>query len=84
MRVDIDGLRVYFPFPKIYPEQYLYFKELKKTLDAGPGSHCIIECVQIICLLLERILSRVDGNCAPRLHARTFCARAINLIIADC
>jgi DNA excision repair protein ERCC-2 len=43
MRINIDGLTVYFPFPNIYPEQYLYFKELKRTLDAGPGSHCIIE-----------------------------------------
>jgi DNA excision repair protein ERCC-2 len=43
MRIDVDGLIVYFPFPNIYPEQYLYFKELKRTLDAGPGSHCIIE-----------------------------------------
>jgi DNA excision repair protein ERCC-2 len=43
MRVDVDGLLVYFPFPNIYPEQLLYFKELKRTLDAGPGSHCIIE-----------------------------------------
>lgn len=43
MRIDVDGLLVYFPFPNIYPEQYMYFKELKRTLDAGPGSHCIIE-----------------------------------------
>jgi DNA excision repair protein ERCC-2 len=43
MRVEVDGLRVYFPYPNIYPEQYLYFQELKRTLDAGPGSHCIIE-----------------------------------------
>lgn len=43
MRIDVDGLLVYFPFPNIYPEQFMYFKELKRTLDAGPGSHCIIE-----------------------------------------
>jgi DNA excision repair protein ERCC-2 len=43
MRIDIDGLTVYFPYPNIYPEQYVYFQELKRTLDAGPGSHCIIE-----------------------------------------
>jgi DNA excision repair protein ERCC-2 len=43
MRINVDGLLVYFPFPNIYPEQLMYFKELKRTLDAGPGSHCIIE-----------------------------------------
>lgn len=43
MRINVDGLLVYFPFPNIYPEQLMYFKELKRTLDAGPGSHCIVE-----------------------------------------
>lgn len=41
MKVPIDDLTVYFPYPFIYPEQYLYMKELKKTLDAG--GHCILE-----------------------------------------
>jgi len=41
MKVPIDDLIVYFPYPYIYPEQYLYMKELKKTLDAG--GHCILE-----------------------------------------
>lgn len=41
MRINIDGLTVYFPYPRVYPEQYEYMCELKKTLDAG--GHCIIE-----------------------------------------
>lgn len=41
MRINIDGLCVYFPYPRIYPEQYEYMCELKKTLDAG--GHCILE-----------------------------------------
>lgn len=34
LRVDVDGLEVYFPYDYIYPEQILYMGELKKTLDA--------------------------------------------------
>ena len=30
----MDGLIVYFPYDYIYPEQYMYMLELKKTLDA--------------------------------------------------
>lgn len=41
MRIYIDGLCVYFPYPRVYPEQYEYMCELKKTLDAG--GHCILE-----------------------------------------
>lgn len=41
MRINIDGLCVYFPYPRIYPEQYEYMCELKKTLDAG--GHSILE-----------------------------------------
>ncbi|CAI9741824.1 general transcription and DNA repair factor IIH helicase subunit XPD-like [Octopus vulgaris] len=41
MRLNIDGLLVYFPFDYIYPEQYLYMTELKKSLDAK--GHCALE-----------------------------------------
>lgn len=33
-RISVDGLLVYFPYEYIYPEQYAYMLELKKTLDA--------------------------------------------------
>jgi len=33
-RLNIDGLLVYFPYDYIYPEQYMYMLELKRTLDA--------------------------------------------------
>ncbi|KAH8862276.1 General transcription and DNA repair factor IIH helicase subunit XPD [Schistosoma japonicum] len=33
-RINIDGLLVYFPYEYIYPEQYHYMIELKRTLDA--------------------------------------------------
>lgn len=37
----MDGLLVYFPYEYIYPEQYAYMKELKRTLDAK--GHCMLE-----------------------------------------
>lgn len=33
-RLNIDGLLVYFPYDYIYPEQFSYMLELKRTLDA--------------------------------------------------
>lgn len=36
-RLNIDGLLVLFPHDYIYPEQYSYMLELKRTLDAKVG-----------------------------------------------
>lgn len=41
MKFYIDDLPVIFPYPTVYPEQYSYMCELKKTLD-GEG-HAILE-----------------------------------------
>lgn len=41
MILNIDGLLVYFPYEYIYPEQYSYMMELKKTLDAK--GHGVLE-----------------------------------------
>ncbi|OJD26971.1 DNA repair helicase rad15 [Blastomyces percursus] len=41
MKFFIDDLPVLFPYPRIYPEQYAYMCDLKKTLDAG--GHCVLE-----------------------------------------
>ncbi|CAM1154738.1 ERCC2 (predicted) [Pycnogonum litorale] len=41
MRINVDGLLVYFPYEYIYPEQYSYMIELKRALDAK--GHCVIE-----------------------------------------
>ncbi|EDO18460.1 hypothetical protein Kpol_1032p54 [Vanderwaltozyma polyspora DSM 70294] len=38
MKFYIDDLPVLFPYPKIYPEQYHYMCDMKKTLDAGGNS----------------------------------------------
>lgn len=36
-----SDLPILFPYPRIYPEQYAYMCDLKKTLDAG--GHCVLE-----------------------------------------
>ncbi|XP_032819762.2 general transcription and DNA repair factor IIH helicase subunit XPD [Petromyzon marinus] len=41
MKLDIEGLVVYFPYEFIYPEQYSYMLELKRTLDAK--GHGVLE-----------------------------------------
>ncbi|CAL8086325.1 unnamed protein product [Calicophoron daubneyi] len=41
LRINIDGLLVYFPYEYIYPEQYHYMIELKRTLDAK--GHGVLE-----------------------------------------
>ncbi|GMH78244.1 hypothetical protein TrST_g904 [Triparma strigata] len=41
MRFDLDGLDVFFPFPRLYREQYLYMKSLKQALDSN--GHCLLE-----------------------------------------
>lgn len=35
MKFFIDDLPVLFPYPRIYPEQYAYMSDIKKTLDVG-------------------------------------------------
>lgn len=37
-RLNVDGLLVLFPYEFIYPEQFSYMLELKRTLDAKVGS----------------------------------------------
>ncbi|CAI5461324.1 unnamed protein product [Closterium sp. Yama58-4] len=41
MKFRIEDLDVYFPYEYIYPEQYEYMVELKRTLDAK--GHCLLE-----------------------------------------
>lgn len=38
-RINVDGLEVLFPYEYIYPEQYAYMIELKRSLDAKVMSH---------------------------------------------
>ncbi|KAI9104517.1 hypothetical protein DFS34DRAFT_603467 [Phlyctochytrium arcticum] len=41
MRFELDGLPILFPYDYIYPEQYAYMRDLKRTLDAQ--GHCLLE-----------------------------------------
>ncbi|KAF9053674.1 DNA repair helicase [Hymenopellis radicata] len=41
MKFYIDNLPIIFPYDRIYPEQYAYMCDLKKTLDAM--GHCVLE-----------------------------------------
>ncbi|KAG8891551.1 DNA-dependent ATPase of the nucleotide excision repair factor 4 complex, partial [Tulasnella sp. 417] len=41
MRFFIDELPIIFPYDRIYPEQYTYMCDLKRTLDAS--GHCVLE-----------------------------------------
>ncbi|WFD01781.1 DNA helicase [Malassezia obtusa] len=41
MKFYIDDLPVLFPYPRIYPEQYSYMVDLKRTLDVK--GHCVLE-----------------------------------------
>lgn len=41
MRFDLDGLDVFFPYEYMYPEQFDYMLELKRSLDAK--GHCLLE-----------------------------------------
>ncbi|CAE6511143.1 unnamed protein product [Rhizoctonia solani] len=41
MKFFIDDLPIIFPYERIYPEQYSYMCDLKRTLDAT--GHCVLE-----------------------------------------
>eukprot|EP00523_Entomoneis_sp_CCMP467_P007888 CAMPEP_0168720800 /NCGR_PEP_ID=MMETSP0724-20121128/1753_1 /TAXON_ID=265536 /ORGANISM="Amphiprora sp., Strain CCMP467" /LENGTH=844 /DNA_ID=CAMNT_0008767421 /DNA_START=1 /DNA_END=2532 /DNA_ORIENTATION=- len=41
VRFNLDGLEVFFPYPRIYLEQHQYMRSLKQALDAG--GHCLLE-----------------------------------------
>ena len=41
MKLNVDGLLVYFPYDYIYPEQFSYMLELKRSLDAK--GHSLLE-----------------------------------------
>lgn len=41
MKLNVGGLLVHFPYDYIYPEQFSYMLELKRSLDAK--GHCLLE-----------------------------------------
>jgi len=55
MRFELEGLEVFFPYDRIYLEQYQYMRALKHTLDSNAGGHALLEsptgCGKTVCLL---------------------------------
>ncbi len=51
---------MYFPYEYIYPEQYRYMLELKRSLDAG--GHCLLE---VWTALITSPPSAADGGPPP-------------------
>lgn len=77
MKLNVDGLLVYFPYDYIYPEQYMYMLELKKTLDAK--GHCVLEMpsgtgktVSLLALVIAYIKSNPD-----EINKMIYCSRTI-------
>eukprot|EP00795_Rhopilema_esculentum_P003154 gene3154-1459_t len=76
-RLNIDGLLVYFPYDYIYPEQYSYMLELKKTLDAK--GHCLLEMPSgtgKTLSLLSLIVSYLSNN-PHHLTKLIYCSRTV-------
>mmetsp|Transcript_15406 Transcript_15406/g.31355 ORF Transcript_15406/g.31355 Transcript_15406/m.31355 type:complete len:884 (+) Transcript_15406:280-2931(+) len=76
MKFDLDGLTVYFPYERIYLEQYQYMRSLKQTLDAG--GHCLLEMPtgtgKTVCLL-SLITSYQHAH--PNTGKLVYCTRTV-------
>lgn len=76
MKFNLDGLDVYFPYDRIYLEQYEYMRALKQTLDAG--GHCLLEMPtgtgKTVCLL-SLITSYQMAN--PKTGKLVYCTRTV-------
>ncbi|EYC02324.1 hypothetical protein Y032_0100g3233 [Ancylostoma ceylanicum] len=77
MKIDVDGLEVYFPYDYVYPEQVLYMQEVKKALDAQ--GHCLLEMpsgtgktVSLLSLVVAYMRKFPD-----RLDKLVYCSRTI-------
>ena len=76
MRFSLDGLEVFFPYERIYLEQYQYMRALKQTLDAG--GHCLLEMPtgtgKTVCLLsLITSYQMAHPNCGKLVY----CTRTV-------
>ncbi|CAB3402237.1 unnamed protein product [Caenorhabditis bovis] len=77
MKLDIDGLKVLFPYDFVYPEQVLYMQEVKKALDAK--GHGLLEMpsgtgktVSLLSLVLAYMLQYPE-----KLDKLVYCSRTI-------
>lgn len=78
---QLEGLTVYFPYEYIYPEQYRYMLELKRTLDAK--GHCLLEVKGFCCPVLQAVplVCRVSTGDMQRLRTDT---RRLQPWVRDC
>lgn len=77
MRFKIEGLTVYFPYEYIYPEQYDYMVDLKRSLDAK--GHCLLEMptgTGKTITLLSLITSYMLAN--PSVGKLIYCTRTVH------
>lgn len=77
MKFKIEGLTVYFPYEYIYPEQYDYMLDLKRTLDAR--GHCLLEMptgTGKTITLLSLITSYMLAN--PSVGKLIYCTRTVH------
>ncbi|KAF2402396.1 DNA repair helicase RAD3 [Trichodelitschia bisporula] len=80
MRFFIDNLEVLFPYPRIYPEQYDYMCDLKRTLDMD-GGKAVLEMPSgtgKTVTLLSLIVAYIQQNPAKR--KLIYCSRTMSEI----
>ncbi|KMZ63122.1 hypothetical protein ZOSMA_426G00040 [Zostera marina] len=78
MKFDIDDVTVYFPYSRIYPEQYQYMVDVKRALDAR--GHCVLEMstgtgktIALLSLIISYFLSK------PQSHTKLlYCTRTVH------
>jgi len=79
-RINIEGLVVYFPYEYIYPEQYSYMLELKRTLDAEVSKFCVH---LLISRLLLSIIKLLCCYFAPNMGAE-YCSQRVYVCLSVC
>eukprot|EP00559_Dactyliosolen_fragilissimus_P007318 CAMPEP_0184869290 /NCGR_PEP_ID=MMETSP0580-20130426/33533_1 /TAXON_ID=1118495 /ORGANISM="Dactyliosolen fragilissimus" /LENGTH=79 /DNA_ID=CAMNT_0027370677 /DNA_START=52 /DNA_END=288 /DNA_ORIENTATION=+ len=76
MRFELDGLEVFFPYDRIYLEQYQYMRSLKAALDSG--GHALLEMPtgtgKTVCLL-SLVTSYQYAN--PGCGKLVYCTRTV-------
>ena len=73
----MDGITVHFPYPYLYPEQFEYMLQLKRTLDDG-GGHALLEMAtgtgKSVCLLSLLCAYQAQCDDAPKI---VYCTRTV-------
>lgn len=76
--VDVDGLKVVFPYPSLYPEQLAYMRELKRALHHG--GHAVLEMPSgtgKTITLLSLITAYISSRGADRSRKLVYCTRTV-------